>query len=136
MRVNANECKSEWTNIDPARITEISKDQTVSEYDTLVLECKLEGNPIHAGNVKWLKGGQELLATTGRVGALTGYDEEEFDEDRREVTLQWDTQLKKSILLIRKVSKDDGGSYECLAENGLAPPVSELSNVVIHCMKH
>lgn len=80
----------------PARIIEIPENVTVSENDTAVFKCKIEGDP--APTFKWYKGKREII-NGPRIKIMT-------DGKEGEITL-----------VIGKCRSQDDGQYTLNVEN-------------------
>ena len=90
----------------PAIITEISSEQTFREGDNLQLTCKASGKP--EPNITWTK---EKTGNQGKTGLLQ----------------------EGKVLTIKKISRNDSGTFNCTAYNGFGEADSRTVHVNVTC---
>ena len=93
---------------------------TPDEQQTLIIECRVIANP--PATFEWSR------------------DNEILNDSRISITNQFsstDEPTSTSVLTLRNISTNDGGSYICTAENSLSPnPVSANFTVTVTCRLH
>ena len=90
----------------PADITEISGEQTVHESSNLQLTCEALGKP--EPNITWTK---EKTGNQGNTGVLQ----------------------EGKVLTIKKISRNDSGTFNCAAYNGFGEADSKTVHVNVTC---
>ena len=90
----------------PADITEIGGEQTVHEGSNLQLTCEALGKP--EPNVTWTK---EKTGNQGNTGVVQ----------------------EGKVLTIKKISRNDSGTFNCAASNGFGEVDSQTVHVNVTC---
>lgn len=96
---------------DPATVINITNSVVVAEGDNAYFECSVSANPILPDMIRWsIKGGELILK-----------ENQQFTENGR------------SLLTLYNVSKQDSGTLECEAFNGIGEPDVKSVNLVVLC---
>ena len=102
---------------------EINGTSTVIEFETLVISCKVLGDP--PPMVRWSRNGESLdVLQMSTLGARISTTRETHTEGE-------EVPFVASRLWIVNMTMSDGGIYQCSAENGYSPNTGHLSVSVL-----
>ncbi|GFU62447.1 nephrin [Nephila pilipes] len=96
---------------DPATVVNITTMVVVAEGENAYFECSISANPITPDMIRWsTKGGNVILR-----------ENQQFTENGR------------SLLTLFNVTKQDSGTFECEAYNGILDPDVKTAKLVVLC---
>lgn len=93
---------------DPATVVAVSEKVLVGESDVAQMWCKVEGNPLSGAHVTWKRDNYNIAAKT-------------------EVSFKNNT----SYLIINHPTREDIGTFHCVANNGLSNQTSKDAYLIV-----
>lgn len=96
--------------IDPASIVQSRSTVMVNEGSDAEFECRAAGNPLTTTTVSWRRAGFDM---DGRTSQTPG--------------------VGVAYLLVREITRNDTGAFECVANNGIGQESIEQTWLVVKC---
>lgn len=96
--------------IDPASIVQARSTVMINEGSDAEFECRAAGNPLTTTTVFWRRAGFDM---EGRTSQTPG--------------------VGVAYLLVREITRNDTGAFECVANNGIGQESIEQTWLVVKC---